>query len=236
MTGATPTFNRLHMSRLPACPNFSHPWNLPPDEAARLQRRLADHILRQPLTGPVTTVAGVDAAYKKSVARAAAVVLSYPGLEPLAEVVVEQPVAYPYVPGLLAFREGPAVLAALDRLTLRPDVVLVDGQGEAHPRGCGLACHVGLLAGLPTIGCAKTLFFGSFTEPGPRRGSCSALTNAGRTIGAVVRTRSRVAPLYVSVGHRVSLTDSIRMVLSGCRGVRRPEALRRADRLAAFPI
>jgi deoxyribonuclease V len=222
------------MKRMTAFTDLTHPWDLLPDEAARLQRRLAARILSQPLTAPVTTVAGVDTAYKNSVARAAAVVLSYPGLELLAEAVVEQPVAFPYVPGLLAFREGPAVLAALARLAVRPDLVLVDGQGEAHPRGCGLACHVGLLANLPTIGCAKTLLFGSFTEPGPQRGSCSLLKNAGRTIGAVVRTRTRVAPLFVSVGHRVSLTDSIRMVLSGCRGMRRPEALRRADRLAAF--
>ena len=143
-----------------------------------------------------------------------------------------KPVSFPYVPGMLAFREGPVILEAVGKLKLRPDLLIVDGQGIAHPRRFGIASHIGLLLDIPTVGCAKTRLVGNYEPPLRSAGSTSFLTDAKETIGAVVRTRTGVKPVFVSIGHLIDLCDSIRVVLRSCRGYRLPEPLRRADHLS----
>jgi deoxyribonuclease V len=142
------------------------------------------------------------------------------------------PVSFPYVPGLLAFREGPIVLAALERLAERPDVLIFDAQGLAHPRRMGLATHLGILLDVPSVGCAKSRLCGKETEPGEEKGSWTPLLDRGEVIGAVVRTRSRVRPVYVSVGHRVDLETAVSLVLSCATKYRLPEPTRWAHRVA----
>jgi len=157
-------------------------------------------------------------------------VVDLPGLERVAEAWVRGPVTFPYLPGYLAFREGPAILAAAQKLRLRPDLWLFDGQGIAHPRGMGLAAHLGVLLDVPSVGCAKSRLMGQHREPGVERGSWVPLMANGEQIGAVVRTRTGVRPLYVSVGHRISLGAAVRWVLGSCR-YRVPEPIRFAERL-----
>jgi deoxyribonuclease V len=141
-------------------------------------------------------------------------------------------VTFPYVPGLLSFREGPAVLDALDKLKSPPDLLIFDGHGLAHPRRFGLACHLGLLVDIPAIGCAKSRLCGQYEEPGPHRGDTMPLIDKGEVVGAAVRTRAGVKPVFVSIGHRVDLPTSIHYVLACCRGYRLPETTRWAHRLA----
>jgi deoxyribonuclease V len=149
------------------------------------------------------------------------------------ERVVELPVTFPYIPGLLSFREAPVGLAAISALETRPDLLLVDGHGLAHPRRCGIACHLGLLLDLPTIGCAKSILVGQAEEPGPNPGDWTPLDNRGETIGAALRTRPKTRPIYVSIGHRVSLASAIALVSQCGRGYRLPEPTRLADRIAS---
>jgi deoxyribonuclease V len=160
------------------------------------------------------------------------VVFSLEDLKILDEVVAVLPARFPYVTGLLAFREGPVILEALRRLKISPDVLMFDGQGIAHPRRFGLASHIGLLTDTPAIGCAKTPLIGEYLEPQRAKGSTANLTDAGETIGAVIRTRAGVKPVFVSIGHRMDLDSCIRIVLKSCRGYRLPEPLRRADHLS----
>jgi deoxyribonuclease V len=209
-------------------------WDLEPAEAIALQRRLSCSVIKKSTLKAVNTVAGVDTAYRQNIARAAVVMMTYPALETMDEATAERGINYPYIPGLLTFREGPAVLAALSRLEILPDLLMFDGQGIAHPRRCGIASHIGVLMDVPSIGCAKTKLVGQYDEPALHRGAFTLLNHKGQTIGAVVRTRTNVAPVFVSTGHRVSLRDSIRFVLDCCRGYRLPETIRRADHLAAF--
>ena len=178
-------------------------------------------------------MAGVDVAFpRRDTARAAVVVLSFPELAPLASAAIEVPVRFPYVPGLLSFRELPAVQAALATLDELPDLLVCDGQGYAHPRRFGLACHVGVVTGKPAIGAAKSRLIGTHDEPGPVRGDWSPLMDKDEAIGAVLRTRAGVRPLYVSVGHRVSLATAIRLTLACAPRYRLPEPTRLADRLS----
>lgn len=214
-------------------PLSSHRWDLSPEEAIALQKRLAGRVIKRAELGRVTTVAGVDAGYRPGLARAAVVTLSYPELELVDYATATRPVNFPYVPGLLSFREGPVVLDALDRLASTPDLLIFDGQGLAHPRRFGIASHIGLLVDIPSIGCAKRRLCGQYEEPDPERGSFTLLTDNEETIGAVVRTRTNVKPVFVSIGHRVDLATSIHYVLSCCRGYRLPETTRWADRVAA---
>jgi deoxyribonuclease V len=183
----------------------------------------------------VRHVAGIDAGIEQDghVIRAAAVVLGFPGLEPVESAVVRLPLAFPYVPGLLSFREAPAALAALDKLRIAPDLILYDGQGIAHPRRFGIASHVGLWAEVPTIGVAKTRLVGAYRDPPQRRGAWSPLTDGDEIIGAVLRTRAGVKPLFVSVGHRVSLTGAVGWVMACVTRYRLPETTRQAHRLAS---
>ncbi|OGO07321.1 MAG: hypothetical protein A2Y92_02075, partial [Chloroflexi bacterium RBG_13_57_8] len=179
-------------------------------------------------------IAGVDISVNKwaKTGTAAAVVLSYPALELVDVQVVTGSLDFPYVPGLLTFREAPLVLAACEKLKVTPDLVIVDGQGVAHPRRIGLASHLGLCLDIPTIGCAKSRLCGEYTEPDAASGSFTDLTDKGEVIGAVVRTRSVVKPVFVSVGHKISLPEAICWVLACCRGYRVPEPARLAHQAA----
>jgi deoxyribonuclease V len=178
-------------------------------------------------------VAGVDVGFRNGLTRAAIAVLSHPELELVETAVAHRPTEFPYVPGLLSFREAPAVLDALNKLGTGPDLLLCDGQGIAHPRRFGIACHLGILTGIPSIGVAKSRLIGSHDDPGDTRGDWSPLMDKGEIIGAVLRTRPRVKPLYVSIGHRVGLETAIAWVMACCTRYRLPETTRSAHRLAS---
>jgi len=210
-----------------------HPWDVSPEEAMEIQRRLLNRVSREKGFGRVEAVAGVDVGFKGEMARAAVAVLSYPGLKLIDKSVAELPIGFPYIPGLLAFREGPAILAALEKLTAEPDVLIFDGHGLAHPRRMGIATHIGVIIDRPTIGCAKSRLWGTHREPGPERGSYARLYDGEEVIGAVLRTRPGVSPVYVSIGHKVDLETAIEIVLSCCTRYRLPETTRYAHRLAS---
>lgn len=203
-----------------------------PQKAMALQKRLAGLVVCKRQLGPVATVAGIDVSLRDKVACAAVVALSYPDLKVVDHAIATRPATFPYIPGLLSFREGPAILDAMSRLSSMPDLLIFDGQGVAHPRRLGIASHIGLLTDIPAIGCAKSRLCGQHKEPGFERGSHVALIDNGEIIGAVVRTRRGVKPVFVSVGHRVDLSTGIKYVLSCCRGYRLPETTRLAHRLA----
>jgi len=213
-----------------------HPWDVSPAEAMRLQRELASRVIRRgaPRDADVRHIAGADVAFDKPNRRAVAavVVLAYPSLETVECVVVESPVTFPYVPGLLSFRETPLLLEAFERVVQTPDLVMADGHGYAHPRRFGYACHLGLLLDLPAIGVAKSRLVGAHGAVAAGRGSRADLVDDGEVIGALVRTRERVKPVYVSVGHRIALAAAERWVLRCARWYRLPEPTRLADRLA----
>jgi deoxyribonuclease V len=205
-----------------------------PAQARALQERLRRCVIARDELPPVASVAGIDVgSYERGMACAAVAVLRFPELAPIETARVLRRIAFPYIPGLLSFREIPAVAAALAKLRKAPDLLLCDGQGYAHPRRFGLACHLGVLTGLPAIGVAKSRLIGSFREPGNAKGDWSPLTDAGEIIGAVVRTRPGVAPLFVSIGHRISLATAVQYVLACCTRYRLPETTRAAHRLAA---
>ena len=208
-------------------------WPKTPAEARALQEDLRHRVIAEDRLGPVLLLAGVDAGYdlRRGMTRAVAVLMEADGLVLRHAVRAERPTDFPYVPGLLSFREAPAILAALDRLPERPDLLLVDGQGRAHPRRFGLACHLGVLADLPTIGVAKSRLIGTHDEPGEARGARSPLLDKGEMIGVVLRTRARVRPLFVSVGHRIGLETAVELVLAAAPRYRLPEPIREADRL-----
>jgi deoxyribonuclease V len=212
-----------------------HPWNVSPKEAIEIQLRLRDRLILRDDFGDIGRVAGVDCGFEGggSVTRAAVAVLDFPGLEAVEQSVARLPTSFPYVPGLLSFREIPAVLAALERLIDLPDLILVDGQGYAHPRRFGIASHLGVLTDLPTIGVGKTRLLGYYDEPPEERGSWTPLRDKGEVIGAVLRTRERVNPLFISAGHRISLETAVAYVMRCTRRYRLPETTRRAHRLAS---
>jgi deoxyribonuclease V len=213
--------------------NGPHGWNVTPEEAVAIQQRLRSRV--QTTNGfaleSVRTVAGVDASYREG-GRAAVVVLSYPEMEPLEEVIASRETAFPYVPGLLSFREAPQVLDALAKLRTRPDLFIFDGQGIAHPRRLGLAAHLGVYLDMPSIGCAKSRLTGRYAEPGPNPGDRSPLLDHGEVIGMVLRTKPRTNPLFVSIGHKIDLETAVEVVLRSVRGYRLPEPTRLADRLS----
>ncbi len=215
-----------------------HEWKLSQDEAKALQRELAKRIIREDQLDEVHYIAGVDMAINENngMARAAVVLLRFPDLELVERHVYEEPLRMPYIPGLLSFREVPCVLGAFQQLRQRPQLVMVDGAGIAHPRRIGIASHLGLWLELPTIGCAKSLLVGKYaaSELGEEVGAWEPLIDKGETIGAVVRTRTgtRVNPMFISLGHRISLATSIDYVLKCGRGYRLPEPTRQADKLS----
>lgn len=211
-----------------------HAWPVTPDQADEIQDRLRP--LLEPATpGPqtITTVAGLDVAYAEGGSdrlAAAVVVLDAATLEIVEESVVHGTTAFGYVPGLFAFRELPALVEALERLTVTPDLLVCDGHGLAHPKRFGLACHLGVLTGLPSIGVGKTRLLGSFEPPGEQRGAASPLTDDGEVIGRVLRTQTGVNPVFVSVGNRIDLDSACRHVLTLSPLYRLPETTRQADR------
>ncbi|HSC95076.1 MAG TPA: deoxyribonuclease V [Burkholderiales bacterium] len=212
-----------------------HSWNLTPRAAIAVQQRLRSRVVRRGHPRAIRTVAGTDVGFERggAIARAAVAVLSFPGLELVDYAVARRPARFPYVPGLLSFREMPALLAALARLRVKPDLVLCDGQGLAHPRRFGLACHLGVMCGMPSIGVAKSRLIGKHREPGERRGTWVPLRDRGETIGAVVRSRAGTRPIFVSIGHRVSLPVAVRYVMACTTRFRLPETTRWAHRLAS---
>ena len=207
-----------------------HAWDLTPTEARALQRELAEEVDTTTPLAPWRTVAAADVSFDRGgeLLYAAVVVVRAGTFELVERVGVAAPAAFPYVPGLLSFREAPGLLEAFARLKTRPDVVLCDGQGIAHPRRLGIACHIGLWLDLPTIGCAKGRLCGTFAEPGPDRGDRTPLLDGDAVIGSVLRTRSRVKPLFVSPGHRCDLEGAIGLVLAATTKYRLPVPARMA--------
>ena len=216
-----------------------HSWDdLTPAEAVDLQRRLAPRVSAAGTRGPgaVRTVAGVDLSPpdpETGLVRGAAVVLSLPDREVVEVAVADGVPGFPYVPGLLSFREAPVLARALGRLRRDPDLIMVDGQGLAHPRRFGLACHLGLMTGVPTIGCAKSRLVGAHEAPAAERGSWTPLVHRGERIGAALRTRSGVSPVFVSVGHRISLESAVHWSLACASKYRVPDPTRMAHAAAA---
>ncbi len=210
-----------------------HPWNLSPAEAIALQRHLAREVRLAPLSAPIRYVAGADLAYSRKTQHlvAAVCVLDAQTLEPVELKTRCAPITFPYIPGLLSFREAPAIAHLLQALEHTPDLLVCDGQGIAHPRRFGIACHLGLLFDLPTIGCAKTRLFGKASEPGRSRGDWSPLYDrAQQEIGRVLRTRTEVRPLYVSPGHRITCAEAADWILRLTPRFRLPETTRITDR------
>jgi deoxyribonuclease V len=212
-----------------------HSWDVTPREAREIQESLSAGVIRSWRKGGVKTVAGTDISFpSRDEVLAAAVVLTYPELEVIETEVRRGPNTFPYVPGLLSFREAPMLAEVLGSITAEPDVILCDGQGLAHPRGMGLACHVGLLTDRATVGCAKSRLYGEFDPPGEAKGEWSPLVGKeGDTVGAVLRTRTGVSPVFVSIGHRITLEAAVDIVLECSPKYRIPEPLRLAHRLAA---
>jgi|SRR5581483_887297 deoxyribonuclease V len=214
-------------------------WNLTPRDAMAQQAALAHRVRAENDFGAVQWVAGVDVGLEQenTLARAAVVVLTFPALELVEAVVARRPVTFPYIPGLLAYREVPVVLAAFEKLQHVPHLVIVDGHGRAHPRRFGIACHLGVLLDVPSIGCAKSILVGRAEIPENRVGAWTPLMDKGETIGAALRTKLStkrpVNPVYVSIGHRVDLETAIDFVLKCCRGYRLPETTRYAHNAAS---
>ena len=212
-----------------------HTWSLSPKEAARVQEMLPPHLDLSWDGRTVHSVAGIDVSVKDGRARAAIVILSFPALEPIEAATAERKADFPYVPGLLTFREGPVILAAWRKLTVRPDLLLFDGQGIAHPRGIGLAAHMGLWLDRPSIGVAKSRLYGIHDVPGPERGDAAPLMdpkNPGRVLGSVLRTRTNVKPVFVSPGYRIGVRRATEFTLACCTRYRLPETTRWAHRIA----
>jgi deoxyribonuclease V len=200
--------------------------------AREVQDILRKRVKILPLRKTPAYIAAVDAAFAGNKVIAVSTLSTFPSLEHRQDAVSWEEIRFPYVPGLLTFREGHAMISALKGLTILPDVILVDGQGIAHPRGIGIASHIGVLLGRPTIGCAKSRLVGEFREPRPRRGSWSYLYYNGREVGAVLRTRDHVKPLFISPGHLIDISSSREIVMECLSGYRIPEPLRRADSLS----
>lgn len=236
-------------------PRVPHRWNLTPKQAIRVQQRLAARVLQTPLTRDPVLVAGADAAFSPDGLSCVAAIVVWHVHEQrvVEEATATRPVRMPYVPGLLSFREAPAIIAAIRKLTVRPDVLMFDAHGFAHPRRFGLASHVGVVLDCPSIGCAKSLLCGTEGDVRKRAGFFAPLRDKRRTdasdqnrpgapgsgaahseiIGSVVRTQTNVKPVYVSVGHRITLDDARRVVMACCTTYRLPEPTRRADHLVS---
>jgi deoxyribonuclease V len=212
-----------------------HPWDVSPKEAVQIQKALQSHINLTDDFGEVKTVAGVDVGFRKNntITRAAIAVLDFQTLEVIETAVAHHPTSFPYVPGLLSFREVPCVLEAMLKLSTEPDLLLCDGQGIAHPRRFGIAAHLGLLLDLPAIGVGKSRLTGTHDEVPAEKGSHVPLMNKGEQIGVVLRTRTNVKPLYISPGHRVSIITAHQLVMKCITKYRLPETTRHAHKLAS---
>ena len=243
-----------HDPRLPL-----HSWNVSVEEAIQIQEVLRERIIlrktfpgvhpvgnsnrcdpehvesqRGIVSNGVKTIGGGDVAYSEDgkYCFGAIAVLSFPEMEILDRATTDGKISFPYIPGFLSFREGPILIKTFQRLKLKPDVMIFDGQGIAHPRGMGLASHMGLWLDIPSIGCAKTPLLDEFISPGPSKGSVGWIRRKGKKVGAVLRTKERVKPLFVSPGHHIDLRTSIQLILESCKGYRFPEPLRKAHQLS----
>jgi deoxyribonuclease V len=205
-----------------------HDWNLTVSQAIKLQNRLSEQVILNYKVDNAAFIAGTDISVNRidKTATASVVLLDYPGLEIVEIKTVAGKLDFPYIPGLLSFRELPLTLAAFKLLTISPDLIIVDGQGIAHPRRFGLASHLGLFLDIPTIGCAKSRLFGNYIEPGNEPGNYSYLMDGEEIIGAVLRTRCGVKPVYISTGHKISLHNSVNWIMNCQRGYRLPEPSR----------
>jgi deoxyribonuclease V len=215
--------------------NSTHPWVKTVAEAKKIQEQLKTRVITRDCFQEIKYVAGVDLGFKNNytISQAAIALLSFPELELVETAIASIPTAFPYVPGYLSFREVPAILAAFPQLKITPDLILCDGQGLAHPRRFGLACHLGVLLDLPTIGVAKSLLIGKHETLPTTKGSYQPLIDRGETIGVVLRSRDNVKPIYVSIGHKISLNSAIAYVLKCLTKYRLPETTRWADKLAS---
>jgi deoxyribonuclease V len=210
-----------------------HDWNLSPQQAVQLQNELRNRVLTSPLNREIELVAGADISFNKysETVYAGIVVLNLTTMQTVETASVVTQAKFPYIPGLLSFRETPAILEAWQKLQYEPDVLILDGQGTAHPRRFGIACHVGLLLERPTVGCAKSVLVGQFDEPNSVRGAWSPMVHRGETVGAALCTKNNVSPVYVSPGHEIDLESSIALALRCDGGYRVPEPTRRAHLL-----
>ena len=218
-------------------PQMLHRWDLDPQEAMQVQRELAGKVIREDRLGEVKVIAGIDisANDRTGLARAAIVALAYPSLNVLERIRHEEPLRFPYIPGLLSFREVPSILAGFQQLRHQPDLLMVDGQGIAHPRRIGIASHLGVLLDLPSIGCAKSILTGKLSGTlGEEVGSRVPLMAGQEVLGMGVRTKARTNPMIISLGHRISLETAVSYVLACCRGYRLPEPTRQAHNTASI--
>lgn len=215
----------------------AHDWDVTPAQAVELQRELSRFVITADDFGDIHTVAGVDVGFENNgrITRAAVAVLDYPSLRPAEEAVARLPTTFPYVPGLLSFRELPAVLRAVESLGRMPDLFLCDGQGIAHPRRFGIACHLGLLTNTPALGVGKSRLVGKHGKVPEQRGGWTALIDRHEVVGAVLRTRAGVKPVYISPGHRISLESAVKLVMACTTRYKLPETTRAAHRLASGP-
>lgn len=211
-----------------------HRFDIGYHEAVAIQNELRSYVIRTGAPRPLRTIAGADVSYAKRAETmyAAVVVMKWPSGEVVEEVTAQRPAKFPYIPGLLSFREMPALLAAFAELRTQPDVIIYDGHGIAHPRGFGIASHLGVLLDVPTIGCAKKRLVGEYAQPGRQKGSRAPLRLDGKTIGTVLRTRANVKPVFVSVGHRIGLRPAVKLVLDTAVRYRLPEPTRLAHVLS----
>jgi len=210
-----------------------HKWDLSYKEAVEVQNRLASQVRFIAIKKKPGIVAGLDCAFSKDGKRifAAVVVIELAKFEIIETTTADRKVDFPYIPGLLSFRETPVCIDAIEKLKCSPDVFIVDGQGFAHPRRFGIACHIGLLIDTPTVGCAKSRLIGDFDEPGKRKGQYNPLTDNDEVVGAVLRTRTNVKPVFVSIGHKCAMEDAVRIVLDCTTKYRLPEPARLAHQL-----
>lgn len=211
---------------------YFHPWNVTCEEAIAIQRELREKLILHDNDFPerINTIAGADISYSKKndLFYAVVILMDFSSMEIIEKQTVVERAPFPYIPGLLSFREGPALLKIFENLQHMPDAVIFDGQGIAHPRGVGLASHMGLFLDIPTIGCAKTKLIGRYGEVGKEVGDYADLILDDRIVGAVLRTKKKVKPIFISPGHRIGIKKSIDIVLDCCRGYKLPEPTRRA--------
>ena len=199
-------------------------------EAIRIQEDLRDRVVLKKTFSGVKTFGGGDVAYSedRNLLFGAIVVLSFPKMETLDVATAHGKIPFPYIPGLLSFREGPILIQIFEKLKVKPDVMIFDGQGISHPRGFGLASHLGLWFDIPSIGCAKTPLLKGSISPGSSKGSYELIRKDGKEVGAVLRTKDNVKPLFISPGHRIDLITTIQIIIESCQGFRFPEPLRKA--------
>ena len=213
--------------------SLTHSWKVSLEEAIKIQERFKNKIVLRNGFRKIKKIAGVDVSYSDEVAKAAIAVFDFPGMKLLEIATARKKIRFPYIPGLLAFREGPAILSAFKKLKYNPDVIIFDGQGILHPRRMGIATHIGILIDKPTIGCAKSPLYWKFKEPGKKKGCRTFIRDkSGEVLGVVLCTRDRVKPVFVSCGHKIDLDSAIRIALATTRGFRIPEPLRFAHRFS----